>query len=426
MPGNNFRSIGIFNHISKTQIYFKICMSRYAVLLPVLLLFIALPQYLNAQSNQESYQKEFQSGIELFERGLFAEAAIFFEKAKHLSYDQKSSETSGFYHVRTLTRLDSAGIDLYVDRFVQEFPKSNRVAVLLREVANQHYVRGELSFAINRMDEALNYPQSGSDKTRLLYTLGEISAEDGQLDLARDYFLNLSDNHRRSDWSPKALYARGRLYLQEEKFNESAEAFELLRERHPFDAMTRRIGTALGESYYQQGRFEDAIRAFDDAMPHLDHENRQKAVYLMAESYNALQQYEDATRFYRQFINRATGDDDARIAHYGLGWVYHKQDIFHWAARAFGEAAVGNDNIARKALYYKGANEKLASRYDQAIESFREFGERFRDGVFSEQAYFEWAVTAFEVGFYGEAIEALRPLAQRADQLENPGQVLTF
>jgi TolA-binding protein len=401
-------------------------MSRYAVLLPVLLLFIAIPHYLNAQSYQESYQKEFQSGVELFERGLFAEAAIFFEMAKRLSYDQKSSETSGFYHVRTLSRLDSAGIDLYVDQFVQEFPKSNRVAVLLREVAEQHYDRGELSSAINRMDEALNYPQSGSDKTRLLYTLGEVSAEDGQLDRARGYFLTLSDNYRRSDWSPKALYARGRLYLQEEKFNESAEAFELLRERHPFDAMTRRIGTALGESYYQQGRFEDAIRAFDDALPHLDHENRQKAVYLMAESYNALQQYEDATRFYRQFINRATGDDDIRIAHYGLGWVYHKQDIFHWAARAFGDAATGDDDLARKALYYKGANEKLASRYDQAIESFREFGDRFRDGVFSEQAYFEWAVTAFEVGFYGEAIEALRPLAQRVDQLDNPGQVLTF
>jgi tetratricopeptide (TPR) repeat protein len=260
----------------------------------------------------------------------------------------------------------------------------------------------------------------------LYYKLGETAAENGQYDVARDYFLTLSDSHRRSEWSPRALYRRGTLFLEEEKFSESAEAFELLRERHPLDPMTRRIGTALGESYYQQGEYEQAVRAFDEALPNLDHENRQKAVYLMAESYNALQQFDNAVRYYRFYINRAEEGDDTRVAHYGLGWVYHKQDIFHWAARAFGEAATGNDELARKALYYKAANEKLASRYDLAIETFREFGDRFSDGPFSEQAYFEWGVTAFEAGFYGEAIEALRPLAQRAGQLENPGQVLTF
>jgi len=401
-------------------------MSRLSLFLPVLLLFILLPQLIQAQSHQESYQKEFQEGIDLFDKGLFAEAAIRFKEAKDLSFDLKSSEISNFFHARTLVRLDSSGTDIYVDRFVQQFPKSNRAAVLLREVAHQHKQRGELDDAINRMDEALNYPQPWRDEARLLYSLGEASATNGQLELARGYFLRLSDNHRRSDWSPKALYARGRLYLEEEKFNESADAFELLRERHPFDSMTRRIGTALGESYYQQGRFNEAIRAFDDALPHLDHENRQKAVYLTAESYNALNQYDNAMRYYRQFINRARDEDDTRIAHYGLGWVYHKQDVFHWAARAFGEAAVGDDDLARKSLYYKAANEKLANRYDQAIASLREFGSRFQDGVFMEHAYFEWAVTAFEVGFYGEAIEALRPLARQVDQLENPGQVLTF
>jgi TolA-binding protein len=199
---------------------------------------------------------------------------------------------------------------------------------------------------------------------------------------ARTYFLSLSDEYRRSEWSPRALYARGRLYLVEERFSESADAFELLRERHPFDSMTRRIGTALGESYYQQGQFEDAIRAFEDAMPHLDHENRQKAVYLIAESYNALNDFNNAMRYYRNFINNAEEGDDLRIAHYGLGWVYHKQEVYHWAARSFGDAATGDDELARKALYYKGANEKLAGRRDQAIATFREFGQRFQDGPF--------------------------------------------
>jgi tetratricopeptide (TPR) repeat protein len=401
-------------------------MSRTALLTCLLFLTALLPLSVQAQHHQESYQQEFQSGLDLFEKGLFAEASIHFRAAKEQGYDNIAVENAAFYYARTLARLDSAATDVYTDRFVHQHPQSNRATVLLRDVAEQHRERGELEDAIARMDQALNYPQSNRERAELYYMLGETAAENNQYELARDYFLTLSDEHSRSEWSPRALYARGRLYLEEERFNESAEAFELLRERHPLDEMTRRIGTALGESYYQQGRFEDAIAAFNDALPHLDHENRQKAVYLMAESYNAMNNYAEATRYYRQFINRAGSDEDTRIAHYGLGWVYHKQDIYHWAARSFGEASDGDDDLARRALYYKAANEKLANRTDQAIQSFREFGSRFDEGTFVEEAYFEWAVTAFEVGFYGEAIEALRPLARIIDDLNNPGEVLTF
>ncbi|MCC5942297.1 MAG: tetratricopeptide repeat protein [Balneolaceae bacterium] len=379
-----------------------------------------------AQSHQDSYSRSFQAGLDLFERGLYAEALPFFKSAKESSENEINRETADFYKVRAYTQIDSSGTDIHVDRFVQAYPGSNRVAVLLREVAEQHLDRGEYAHAIRRMDQALNFPQSYMERAELYYNLGEIAAENGDYELARGYFLSLSDEHRRSIWSPAALYSRGRLYLEEERFTESADAFELLRERHPNTAMARRIGTALGESYYQQRKYQEAIQAFRDAVPYLDEENRTKAYYLIAESYNALNAYSDATRYYREFLRRVDDPHEARIAHYGLGWVFHKQDIFHWAARSFEEASSGDDDIARRALYYVAVNEKLAGRLNVALNRFREFGDRFGEGVFYEQAYFEWAVTALEAGQYNEAIEVLLPLARNYERLENPGQILTF
>ena len=362
----------------------------------------------------------------MFEKGLYAEAVDYFGQAIEQAEDNQTQETADFFWTRSVTQIDSAGTAQYTNRFVQRYPNSNRATILLKETAHQYLKRGEFSEAISLLERALNYPQPDREKAELYYTLGEASVQNEEYDQARAYFLELSDEHRNSEWSPKALYARGRLYLEDEMYTESAEAFELLRERHPHSEVARRVGTALGESYYQQRKFNEAIKAFNDALPYLDEENQSKAVYLIAESYNALNQYEDATRFYRRFLNRAEDSEEARIAHYGLGWVYHKQEIYHWAARSFGEASAGNDELARKALYYKAVNEKLGSRHDQAIRSFREFGDRFTEGTFVEQAYFEWSVTAFEAGFYGEAIEALLPLARNADELENPGEVLTF
>ncbi|MDR9408976.1 MAG: tetratricopeptide repeat protein, partial [Balneolaceae bacterium] len=299
-----------------------------------------------AQNNQASPRETFQTGLTLFEKGLYSEAIPYFEEVSRDGSNTLIKETAAYYRARALTRIDSTGTNKYVDDFLQAYPGSNQTAVLLRDVAEKHLRVENYDEAIRRMDEALNFPQSYDDKAELYYTLGETAAEAGEFDLARDYFLALDDTHGRSVWAPRALYARGRLYLEEESYSDASEAFELLRERHPQNAMTRRIGTALGESYYQQRKFEEAIEAFLDALPYLDDENRAKAVYLTAESYNAINNYEDATRFYRRYLNLIDDPEQSRIAHYGLGWVFHKQDIYHWAARSFGEASSGEDEIA--------------------------------------------------------------------------------
>lgn len=388
------------------------------------LIFLILPSLVTAQHEVRSGSNDFQAGIDLFEKGLYPEAAEYFEQA--LTNEASDVELAAYFYTRSTIRLDSLQTALLTDQYVWNYPRSRYASVLLKEIAEEHRQQGELDQAISRMQEALNYPQSSEKKAELYYNIAETAAENGQNDLARRTFLEVSDKFRSSEWSPKALYARGRLFLEDEDYEGSSEAFELLRERHPFDPMTRRVGTALGESYYQQRRFADAIEALERALPTLDDANQSKAVFLIAESYNALNDFENATRFYRRYINRSENEQQARIAHYGLGWVYHKQEIYHWAADAFGNAAIGNDDIARKGLYYKAVNNKLAGRYQPALDAFREFGNRFAGGVFFEQAYYEWAVSAFEVGFYGEAIEALLPLARNVEQLENPGKVLTF
>lgn len=379
-----------------------------------------------AQNQQESAQETFQTGLTLFDKGLYTESIPYFEKATEQGSNTLIRETAAYYRARALTQIDSTGTNQYVDDFLQAYPGSNHTAVLLRDVAEKHVIAGNNQEAIRRMDEALRFPQSYDEKAELYYTLGETAAETGDYDLARRYFLELDDTHNRSVWAPRALYARGRLFLEEENYSEASQAFELLRERHPQNAMTQRIGTALGESYYQQRKFDEAIDAFVEALPYLDDENRAKAVYLIGESYNALNNYEDATRYYREYLNLIDDPEQARIAHYGLGWVFHKQDIYHWAARSFGEASSGDDEIAIKAQYYEAVNQKLAGRQNEALESFREFGDRFQEGIFQEEARFEWAVTAFESGLYNEAIEVLLPLAREYETLERPGQLLTF
>src|SRR6056297_1310222 len=109
-------------------------MSRtfYLILLTACLLFA--PSLLNAQQHQESYQKEFQEAIHLFDKGLFESSIPLFEAAQNQAKNSVAKETAEFYHTRALVKIDSSGVGHHVDRFVQSYPTSNRSAILLKEL----------------------------------------------------------------------------------------------------------------------------------------------------------------------------------------------------------------------------------------------------------------------------------------------------
>jgi len=378
------------------------------------------------QADELPASSEYQAGVTLFDRGLYGQAADEFGEFVRTHPEHELVRSAEFYRARALGENDPAQRAHYYREFITEFPSTTFSRKLLIELAQRAEADSSFGDAVGYYGEALEHKPGDRESARIYYWMAEASVSNGDNIRARSHFLTLADKFPDSEWAPKGLYARGRLYLSENKFDSSSIAFELLSERYPNDDMTRRIGTALGESYYQQGKYRQAIQAFKDAMPYLDEELTSKAVYLIAESYNYLNDFEQASTYYRQYINRNRGTDRVRIAHYGLGWVYHKQEIYHWAADSFEKAAGASDELARKALYYKAVNEKMGSRYDQAIQTFRTFGDRYENGLWVEEAYYEWAITAYEMGIYSEAIEVLLNLVRGDQNLDWADKVYTL
>jgi len=393
-----------------------------------LLLFclLTLPPQLHAQEVQTPQSEYFDRGKTLFNRGLFEEATVEFKQFLAQSVEHQLQTSAQYYLARSQASVDSLHKKAYYEEFIQRNPSSGYSSQLLTELGQEAEHRSEFADAVDYYDRAIKLGLTRKQAARTYYWKGEALASNGEKQQARSDFLTLADKYPRSEWAPKALYARGRLYLSENKYDSSTVAFEVLKDRYPNHEMTRRIGTALGESYYQQGRYKEAIEAFQNAMPYLSDDLKSKAVYLIAESYNYLNNFDQASKYYLQYINQNKGSDKVRLAHYGLGWIYNKQEIYHWAADEFSKAAEGTDEVARKALYYKAVNEKLGSRYQGAIETFRNFGDRFKEGLWVEKAYYEWAITAYETGRYSEAIEVLLPLVRDDRQLDWKGKVYTL
>lgn len=393
---------------------------------PLVFLVFFIPFLCFAQGIQEPVIDNYQQGIALFNKGLYEQAVDEFELFIDKHPQHELARSAGFYRVRSLGKIDSVNREAHYEEFIRSYPQTVFSQKLLFELASESEQKLQYDKAIDFYQRSLNYGMREKQAAEVNYWISEDYVSMGNKAAARNRFMTLADNYPKSSWAPKALYTRGRLFLSESKFDSSSVAFEILKQRYPNDEITRRVGTALGESYYQQGKYEEAITAFKNAMPYLDDELSAKAVYLIAESYNYLGNYDQASDYYLQYINRVKGTDDERKAHYGLGWVYHKQEIYHWASEEFAKAATGNDELGRKAQYYQAVNDKLGGRYPDAIEAFRTFGEKFKSGLWVEEGYYEWAITAFEMGQYGESIEVLLRLVRGDEALNWPGKVYTL
>lgn len=381
---------------------------------------------ISAQDIQSPSTQLYDTGISLYENGFFEEAVQSFEEfsSSYPNHDLRIS--SDFFLVRAKTGMDSTNIETYYKQFVLEYPGSDLSEKLLRDLGHRYTADANYEEAITYYQQAMDSWMSDKNAAQTKYWIAEAAAENEDYTDAREYFMEVADDYPRSEWAPKALYARGRLYLTQEQYDEASTAFEVLKERFPNNEITRRVGTALGESYYQQGKYEEAIEALQSALTYLDEESLVKAVFLIAESQNYLGDYGEASKSYLRYINLTKGTPEERIAHYGLGWVYHNQEIYHWAAESFGRASVGDDEIARKAQYYKAVNEKLGTQYGKSLDSFRDFGDRFKTGLWVEEAYYEWSVSAFEASRHDESIEVLLGLVRSDTELKDPGKVYTM
>jgi len=396
---------------------------RYTILVIILLI---LPVSGWAQNALNPRYDDYYTGLKLYKEGLFNQSIKSFRNFmdKHPGDDVNS--TAYFYVVKAQSQIDSANASTYFKKYLIKYPKGDKSVRVLIELGNQADRNGKYKTAIEYFHEVLTLNPPVNVAAKVYYWMGESAASMGDYKASRKHYLTLANTFPKSDWAPKALYARGRSYLDEGNYSASADAFELLKKRYRNNPITRKIGTALGESYYKQKRFDEAIKAFKNAMPYLDKESKSKATYLIAESYNYLNNYREASNYYLRYINMNKGTDRVRLAYYGLGWVYNKQKIYHWASDAFGKAAKGNDVMARKALYYKAVNEKLGGRYNAAMKTFREFGKKYKKGMWVEHAYYEWAITAYQTGRNQEAIETCLSLIRGSVKMKHPGKVFSL
>jgi TolA-binding protein len=381
---------------------------------------------LYAQDVQKAGTAAYDHGMTLFENGLYEKSAE--ELAHFVTHhpDNALVLSADFYHARAKAQTDPEHAQAYYQQFIEKHPRTAFAQKIMIDLAQKEVDAGDYDQAIDHYRRALKQSISKNQSAKIYYWMADAEAKNGNKQQAKQYYYTLASKYPNTEWAPKALFARGRLFLQEQKYDRASSVFQKIMKRYPHNDITRRIGIAQGEAYYEQQKYQKAINALKENLPYLKGDEKNEAILLIAESYNADNDFEKASTKYLQYINLTKGTDKERAAHYGLGWVYHKQKIYHWAAREFGEAAQGKDTLAQKSLYLKAINQKMAGQLKKAVKTFSEFGKRYSGGLWYEHAYYEWAITEYQMKNYPKAIEVLLKLVRSGKTPKMKGKIYTM
>lgn len=400
-------------------------LAGFAGFVALLLLLAPVPRAY-AQLEPAHAEQAFAEAYKLFSDQLYREAARAFVDFRTTYPGHVNAADALYYEAEAALALgnDEEAVRLFT-RFEELYPIHPLASQARLGLGKYYFDVRNYDRAVEVFGQILDDAPTDDLAAKALYWMGEASLQQDRLDQAIQYFRRAADGYRQTTTAPVALYAIGFTQVRQQQYDAAAQAFEVLAARYPDSPYARNIGLALAEVYYELNDYQRAVTEIEKRLPSLSPEARERATFLLAESFNQLRRSEDAIVQYNRFLEGNRNSPYYRRALYGLAWNYHFQGAHQWAAEHFARVREGKgDELAANATYYQAVNEKLAAEPVRAIELYRDYLRRWPNGELAPHAQFELAVSLYEQRMWQDAYDAFTEVLTAHPEAGHAGEAL--
>ena len=382
----------------------------------------------SAQLSSPSAEEEFADAYELFVGRLYREAVHAFSGFLRSHPDHVHAAEALYFQAEASLALghDEEAVSLF-RRLERRFPQHPLAAKSRLALGNYFYASEQYDRAIEVLGDVVADEPGAEASAQALYWMGESAQHLGRHEEAIRHFRRAADEFRTTDTAPVALYAIGFTQVQQERYDEAAEAFELLAARYPESAYARNVGLALAEVYYELSDYDRVLSEIERRMGTLGEAARERAVFLQAEAYNQLRDSGQAIVHYRRFTENNPDSPYYRRALYGLAWNYYFEGVHQWAVDQFRQVREGHDDdLAARATYYEAVNQRLAQAPEEAIALLEAFTDRWPEHELAAHALFELAVGYYDQRRWNDARSAFDEVVDTYSESELLGEALYY
>ncbi len=383
----------------------------------------------------------FGAGLSAQRRGEEADAAVALRSYGQIrsDYQQRPElvsrallQTARIYHGQ---EAYNRAADLY-ETHLEEYPEGEGRSQILLELGLAYRDAERYDEAVKVLEQI---PRDSDLWSKAGLLAGDFLLRLGRLDKAEDFLQRGLARAQGEAALGELYYVLARVYFDQGRFAESAEAFHSARLRTRKEAMLQGALLGRGTAYHKMGDFERAIRDLEELLvldPPLN--MKDQAHRLLGQGYVQTGRRAAATKDYRAIIE--TTDDPHEKAEYALllAELYYSLERYQEAIEQtqavidadFEDSVSGRGYLLEERAYFvMGDAYARLEDHEQARRVFSEALVRFLRSSLRSDLVFGKAVSAFALGDNEEAIPLLQEfVAQYGDNpnLENAFYFLAY
>ncbi|WP_291856672.1 tetratricopeptide repeat protein [Marinilabilia sp.] len=378
----------------------------------VLILFFAVVSFSSGQESYDSQQPEqlFDEALEQFRNERYGLARSMFENLEQKFAPGQSNlkAESAYYAAMSASLLENEDAEDMLKAFLVDFPESGMRPYVYKRLGDMEYEEGRYRQAGRHYQYVDARKLNREARIEFRFKSGYCHFMEREIEQALSAFSEIRNVD--SEWWGAANYYYAHIQYEQGNYKSALTIFEKLKDEPGFGA---EVPFYITQIYYLQ---EEYSKAIDYGMPLVEEARGTRKgdmAQAVGNAYYALQNYGKAAEYLSLAVELV--NEPPRQDYYHLGMSYYHLKQYEDAAEALSQVTGKKDEMAQNAFFHLGdchlkLNDKKRARVAFGAASESEF-----DASITEEAMFNYIKLNYELSFspFNEIIDSFTGFIDR-------------
>ncbi|MGQ1891082.1 tetratricopeptide repeat protein [Thermophagus sp. OGC60D27] len=378
----------------------------------LLLLVIIGGHFSTAQQSYDSRQPDrlFNEALEHYRNGRYGIARSMFADIQEMFSPGQSNlrAESAYYLAMASSHLKNEDAQDLLESFLVDFPESGMRPYVYKRLGDLDYEAGKYRKALRNYRYVEARKLNRDTRYDFRFKSGYCHFMEGEYDQALPAFSEIRNVE--GQWWGAANFYYAHIQYEQGNYNSALKIFEQLKDEPGFGD---EVPFYIAQIHYLQGAYKKAI---DYGMPLIEEaEGVRKAdmARVVGNAWYALSDYENAAKYLSMSVSLTEAPPRQDLYHLGIS-LYHLKK-YEEAAEALTQTTLEKDALAQNAYYHLGDCYLKINEKERARTAFGAASEYEFDKVITEEAMFNYIKLNYELSFspFNEIIDSFMEFIDR-------------
>ncbi|MFW5753359.1 MAG: tetratricopeptide repeat protein [Marinilabiliaceae bacterium] len=378
----------------------------------VFLFFLLTPNLIWGQQSYDSQQPEliFDEALEHYRNERYGLARTLFEDVQEKFAPGQSNlrAEAAYYAAMAASQLGNEDAEDQLEAFLIDFPESGMRPYVFKRLGDMDYEEKRYRRALRDYDSV--EARKLDEKTRydFRFKSGYCYFMEEEYNKALSAFAEVRQVP--SKWRSSASFYYAYIHYEQENYRSALEVFQDLEDDPGF---ANEVPFYIAQIYYLQDEYQKAIDYGSPLIEEDEGSRKADMARVVGNAWFALDDYENAVRYLSMAVDEA--DEPRRQDHYHLGISNYRLKNFEEAAEALSQVTSEDDAMAQNAYYHLGDCHLQLDEKKRARVAFEAASQYEFDETLTEEAMFNYIKLNYELSFspFNEIIDSFMDFIDR-------------